>query len=67
MQSNAVVKLAGTLQNQIPNGLGGVSYIQTKLNEGGVLDMNGNSETVDVGGWLLDEMWFDSFARQSCL
>ena len=30
VQSNAVVKLAGTLQNQIPNGLGGVSYIQTR-------------------------------------
>ena len=39
-QSNAVAKLAGTLQNQIPDA------IPVKLNAGGVFDMNGNSETV---------------------
>lgn len=44
VQSNAVAKLAGTLQNQIPDG------IPAKLNAGGILDMNGNSETVGTLG-----------------
>jgi fibronectin-binding autotransporter adhesin len=40
VQSNAVARLAGTFANQIPND------VETRLNEGGVLDMNGNSETI---------------------
>lgn len=48
VQSNAVATLAGTLENQIPNGVGGASYIQTRLNAGGILDMNGKNETLDM-------------------
>jgi autotransporter-associated beta strand protein len=42
VQSNAVARLAGTLANQIPND------VETRLNEGGVFDMNGNSETIGM-------------------
>jgi autotransporter-associated beta strand protein len=40
VQSNAVVKLAGTLANQIPNA------VDTRLSSGGVFDMNGNAEAI---------------------
>ncbi len=46
MQSNALAKITGLSGNQIPN----TGYIQTRLNAGGVLDMNGNSETLDMLG-----------------
>jgi len=42
VQSNAVAKLAGTFANQIPNS------VETRLNAGGILDMNGNSETIGL-------------------
>jgi fibronectin-binding autotransporter adhesin len=42
VQSNAVVKLAGTLLNQIPDS------VDTRLNAGGVFDMNGNNETIGL-------------------
>lgn len=40
VQSNAVAKLTGSFANQIPND------VETRLNAGGVFDMNGNSETI---------------------
>jgi autotransporter-associated beta strand protein len=46
VQSNAVAKITGSSGNQIPN----TGYILTRLNAGGVLDLNGNSETLDMLG-----------------
>lgn len=48
VQSNAVAKITGGGGNQIPDGIGGTSYILTRLNAGGVLDLNGQSEAVDM-------------------
>jgi fibronectin-binding autotransporter adhesin len=42
VQSNAVVKLASSFANQIPNS------VETRLNAGGVFDLNGNSETIGL-------------------
>jgi fibronectin-binding autotransporter adhesin len=42
VQSNAVAKLTGSFLNQIPNS------VETRLNEGGVFDLNGNSETIGL-------------------
>jgi autotransporter-associated beta strand protein len=42
VQSNAVLKLAGSLQNQIPDS------VDTRLNAGGIFDLNGNSETIGL-------------------
>jgi autotransporter-associated beta strand protein len=44
VQSNAVAKITGFSGNQISQG----TYIQTRLNAGGVLDLNGQNETVDM-------------------
>jgi fibronectin-binding autotransporter adhesin len=46
VQSNAVAKITGSGGNQISNG----SYIQTRLNAGGVLDLNGQTQTLDMLG-----------------
>jgi len=42
VQSNAVARLAGTLANQIPDD------VDVRLNAGGVLEMNGNNETIGL-------------------
>lgn len=44
VQSNAVARLAGTFENQIPNDA------DTRLNAGGVFDMNGKSEILRTLG-----------------
>jgi len=44
VQSNAVAKITGTSGNQII----GAGYILTRLSAGGVLDLNGQSETLDM-------------------
>jgi autotransporter-associated beta strand protein len=48
VQSNAVAKITGGGGNQIPDSIGGGSYILTRLNAGGVLDMNGQTEALDM-------------------
>jgi fibronectin-binding autotransporter adhesin len=50
VQSNAVVKITGAGGNQIPNSIGGGSYILTRLNAGGVLDLFGHTEGLDMLG-----------------
>ncbi len=47
IRSNAVVKLLAGDGNQIVNGTIAGGYTVPKLNTGGVLDMNGQGETVD--------------------
>jgi autotransporter-associated beta strand protein len=44
VQSNAVAKITGTSGNQIIHN----GYIQTRLNAGGVLDLNSQSQTLDM-------------------
>jgi autotransporter-associated beta strand protein len=44
VQSNGIVKITDSSGNQISDG----NYIQTRLNAGGVLDLNGNTETLDM-------------------
>jgi autotransporter-associated beta strand protein len=44
VQSNALAKITGTTGNQITDG----KYVPVVLNSGGVFDMNGQNETVDL-------------------
>ncbi|MDB6018813.1 MAG: Autotransporter-associated beta strand repeat protein [Pedosphaera sp.] len=46
VQSNSVVRITGDTGNQIANAAN--SYILTRLSSGGVLDLNGRSETLDM-------------------
>jgi len=48
VQSNAVAKITGSSGNQISHAIGGNSYLQTRLNSGGVLDLNGQNQTLDM-------------------
>jgi fibronectin-binding autotransporter adhesin len=46
VQSNSVVRITGSSGNQIANSP--TTYVQTRLSSGGVLDLNGQSETLDM-------------------
>ncbi|EEF60581.1 beta strand repeat-containing protein [Pedosphaera parvula] len=46
VQSNSVVRITGDTGNQIANSP--TTYVQTRLSSGGVLDLNGRSETLDM-------------------